>query len=366
MTGPFQKLLPAAGGKLRLKKIQASVPCRIDVGGTLDISTFYYPLRRLAPCTVNMALNLRTVVTLTPHPNRTVKVSSRGFRSAEYAVDDAPFHHPLGLVFAVAAFFGAEGVHIRIDSTSPPKSALGGSSAAAVALVAAFAGALGHIQKLTPALRRKIARLAHAIEASVAGVTCGLQDQLAAAFGGVHAWYWQADPSGTGFKGRSLLSPKAFKKVERRLLLAYCGIPHESRNVNAAWIGQFLKGVRRDRWREIASCSERFAQALAVGDFGAAAAAVNRETAIRRKMTPDVLDEVGRRLIDAAVRLGCGARFAGAGGGGCVWALGHPDDIDRLRGLWKAILSERRDACLLPTQIDADGLRLGERAADAC
>ena len=350
---------PTTSGRwLQIGKIEASAPCRVDMGGTLDISTFFYPLRRLEPCTVNLALNLRTRVTLVPNSNPKVRVSSRGFKSAEYSIEDAPFQHPLGLVFAVAAFFRAEGVHILIDSASPPKSALGGSSVAAVALVAAFARAQGQIQTLTPALRKKIALLAHEIEASVAGVPCGLQDQLAAAFGGVHAWYWQAGLHGAGFKRRTLLGRKALKKIGHHLLLAYCGVPHESRNINARWVGQFLKGSHRDRWQEIVSCTHRFAEAVAAEDYRAAAAAMNRETAIRRKMTPDVLDSVGRRLVDAAVRSNCGARFAGAGGGGCIWALGNLDDIDRLRGSWETILSERTDARLLAVQIDAEGLCL--------
>ena len=358
MTIPSGNFPTSSGRGWGLERIEATAPCRVDIGGTLDISTFYYPLCGLEPCTVNLALNLRTRVTLVPNNNPKVKVSSRGFQSAEYSIEDAPFQHPLGLVFAVAAFFRARGVHILIDSASPPQSALGGSSVAAVALVAAFAKAQGQIQTLTPALRTKIALLAHEIEASVAGVPCGLQDQLAAAFGGVHAWYWQAGLNGTGFRRRTLLGRKALKKIGRRLLLSYCGVPHESRNINARWVGQFLKGSHRDRWQEIVSCTHRFAEAIAAEDYITAAAAMNRETAIRRKMTPDVLDAVGRRLVDAAVRFHCGARFAGAGGGGCIWALGNLDDIDRLRGSWETILTERTDARLLDAQIDAEGLCL--------
>ncbi|MEJ2657784.1 MAG: galactokinase, partial [Desulfobacterales bacterium] len=172
--------------------VGVSAPCRIDMGGTLDISTFYYPLRHLFPCTVNIAIDLRTGVRLFPHDQGFVKISSKGFKSAEYPLEKAPFHHPLGLMFAVAAYFGAEGVHIDIDSSSPPRSALGGSSAAAVALIAAFSEMLGKMGQ-PPMSRRQIALIAHEIEASVAGVPCGLQDQLAAAYGGVNAWYWTGD-----------------------------------------------------------------------------------------------------------------------------------------------------------------------------
>ena len=117
--------------------IEASAPCRIDIVGTLDIKTFHLPLRRLSPCTVNAAINLRTSVRISPYLQGQVKVSSTDFECVSFPEDEAPYNHPLGLMFAIAAYFGVSGIHIGIDSTSPPRSALGGSSAAAaIALVA--------------------------------------------------------------------------------------------------------------------------------------------------------------------------------------------------------------------------------------
>jgi D-glycero-alpha-D-manno-heptose-7-phosphate kinase len=115
---------------LESEPIEASAPCRIDMGGTLDISTFSYPLRHLAPCTFNIALGLRTRVRLQPYARGQIKISSRGFKDAQFPVEVAPFDHPLGLMFATAAYFNARGIHIEIESQSPPRSALGGSSVA--------------------------------------------------------------------------------------------------------------------------------------------------------------------------------------------------------------------------------------------
>jgi len=109
---------------------EASVPCRIDLGGTLDLRTFHYPLTHLKPSTFNIALDLRTNVRLSPYKNGMVKISSKGFESAEYPAGRASFSHPMGLMFAVSSYFGVSGVHIQITSSSPPRSALGGSSAA--------------------------------------------------------------------------------------------------------------------------------------------------------------------------------------------------------------------------------------------
>jgi D-glycero-alpha-D-manno-heptose-7-phosphate kinase len=338
--------------------VNTSAPCRIDMGGTLDIRSFYLPLGYLSPCTVNMALKLRTRVTLLPYEAGMIRVTSKGFDSAAFPLDTAPFNHPLGLVFAVASYFRAEGVHVVVESASPPRSSLGGSSVAAVALVAAF-GTAGAKMGLGPGLSPvQTALLAHAIEESVAGVPCGTQDQLAAAFGGVNAWYWKNGIEGPAFDQQVLLPEGALKDIEARLLVAYCGIPHESKDVNTRWVRQFLAGESRAKWVEITHLTRQFSAAIQQMDIPAAITAMNREMAIRSEMTPDVLDDIGKLLVTAATRSGCGARISGAGGGGCIWALGEAANIHRLRTEWQAILSARADARLLDTGIDARGVTI--------
>jgi D-glycero-alpha-D-manno-heptose-7-phosphate kinase len=342
---------------LETQPVEASAPCRIDMGGTLDIPIFYYPLRHLTPCTFNIAIGLRTRVRLLPYARDLVKISSIGFEEAEFQMDSAPFKHPLGLMFATAAYFKAGGVHIEIESKSPPRSALGGSSSAAVALVAAFFKLMQQGSEVETILnRRNIAMLAYKIEETVAGVPCGIQDQLAAAYGGVNAWHLQANPQQSVFRKKVAVKKSFHKKFERHLLLAYCGRPHASKDINGRWVQQFLGGEHRGHWAEIIDCTKTFVDAIAKRDFKLAVSSMNRETYIRRELTPDVLDTVGKKLVDIAIKNGCGARFTGAGGGGCIWALGEPEDIDRLKQVWEETLSSTNDACLLEVKIDSRGV----------
>ena len=341
------------------KPLEVSVPCRIDMGGTLDITTFHYPLRHLKPCTFNIATGLRTYVRFYPFQKGRIKVSSRGFESVEFRLKEAPFNHPLGLMLAIAAYFGAEGIHIDIHSGSPPRSAMGGSSSAAVALVAGLLKIAegGDAESIS---RDRIALLAHSLESSVAGVPCGMQDQLAAVYGGVNAWYWNADVGGLPYRKYPVVKEPVFKDLEQHMLLAYCGMPHESSNINGKWVKQFLDGQYRGEWEEIAACTHRFVDAVAGSDFQAAVALMNRETGIRRMMTPDVLDDMGKKLVDCAASHHCGARFTGAGGGGCVWALGERKNIRHLRPLWEQLLAEKEEAQLLDFTIDPYGLIIHE------
>jgi D-glycero-alpha-D-manno-heptose-7-phosphate kinase len=336
--------------------IEASAPCRLDMGGTLDIRTFYHPLSWLRPCTVNMALDMRTRVRLHPFSPGQVRVSSRGFESATMPLDSVPFAHPLGLMFAVAYYFRTGGVHIEIESTSPPRSALGGSSVAAVALIAAITKALEQLEEITPPDLAQTAVLAHAIEESAAGLPCGIQDQLAAVYGGIHRWAWPEKLQDPPFRKEALMSNEEAGKFGRHLLVAYCGVPHESHDINGTWIRQFLSGDTRPQWIEIARCSRRFADALGKGDLSGAMEAMHLEMTIRKEMTPDVLNDLGDRLAASASDNGCVARITGAGGGGCLWALGHTGDIDRLRPVWQDILASQPEACLLDCGIDTRGV----------
>lgn len=337
-------------------RVESSAPCRIDMGGTLDIDTFCFPLRHLNPCTFNIALDLTTRVRLRPYREEMIRVSSKGFQSAEFRFDRVPFDHPLGLMFAVAAYFGAHGIDIDIHSSSPPKSALGGSSSAAVALVAAFGKVFEKLGQ-APLPRSRIALLSQAIEASVAGVPCGLQDQLAAVYGGVNLWYWTAGVDEAVFIRESLVDDTDPSRLDKHLLVAYCGFPHVSKDINSRWVKQFIQGQNREDWAEIVRLTRRFADAVKHSDFDSAAEAMNKETRLRRQMTPDVLDDMGEKLFEAAEGCGCGSRFTGAGGGGCLWALGRQKAIGSLRKIWQDLLLQRPEACLLDAKIDHTGLR---------
>ncbi len=341
--------------------ICASAPCRIDMGGTLDISTFYYPLGVWRPSTFNLAVDLRTRVTVLPYEADTVKISSKGFKAASFPAGSAPYDHPLGLMFATADFFNVGGIHIHIESSSPPRSALGGSSSAAVALIAA----LLKWKTASPdrsLSRKKIALLAHGLEAGVARVPCGLQDQLAAVYGGVNAWFWRGTEHATPFVRKKILKKKQIRKMAAHILLAYCGSTHVSATVNSRWAHDFISGRHRKAWRRIAAYTREFIHAVGAGDYTAAAASMNREMALRKMMTPDVLDDMGRALVRTAAKRRCGARFTGAGGGGCVWAVGRRKDIDRLQPEWRRLLSRGGTSRLLDFNIDTRGLTV--RAID--
>ncbi len=343
---------------MNLKKIlensekESSVPCRVDFGGTLDISTFYLPLAHLGPATFNIALDMRTHVRLSPWTSGRIKISSRGFESLDLNRQEIGFDHPLGLMCAIAKYFNVHGVHIHIDSTSPPRSALGGSSSAAVAVIAALYSALDK-----PVHPESIAWLAHYIESSVAGVPCGVQDQTAAAFGGVNLWEWTMGLTGPGFNQIPLYQDtEETDGFNRNILVAYCGIPHVSKDINKQWVEAFVRGEAIHIFEKIAQITKEFFRALQGKNYGLAGELMIQETLLRLELTPEVLDKTGKKLFERAKELNCGARFAGAGGGGCVWAVGGKDQIKDLSLSWQRSLESVDGGEILDTKIDLKGI----------
>lgn len=337
--------------KVFLAALKASVPCRIDCGGTVDIDPLALGLKPFGPATLNIALDLPTTVEVRPAPGQGLVIDSPGFGSLRRG-EAASYASPLGFFLLAADYFGLDDLAITIRSASPPKSALGGSSAALVAAVAAFGRMSG--RKLS---RLEAAQLAHQIEQALFGLPCGRQDHLAAAFGGINLWTWTPG-FGRGYKRRQLLKASAYPVVEARLLVAYPGQTHASSVVNSAWIEGFVSGRHRRVWLRIVEATKNLARAIEQRRWKEAADWLKTETSLRLELTPEVLTAQGLQLVQAAEQAGAGARFCGAGGGGCIYALGPKEAMVRLRPAWAEILAGLPGARFLPSQIDRQGLKL--------
>ncbi len=351
----------APGRRLRAllehRPIMSSAPCRVDSGGTWDIKALALPFEHTGPVTVNLALNLRTYVTLLPFTPGWVKVSSDSFDAQEaYPFAEIPFNSQFGLVFSIASFFQLHGLEIQVTSTSPVKAGLGGSSAAAVATIKACSVAkrLLHEPGVT---RSGILHLAFHLEDAVNMGMCGLQDQGASVYGGVNKWSWGYSRKGRPYERESLLNAEGQRELSKRLLVAHSGRTHVSARINRSWIQEFLEGKTRSGWIAVNGIVNRLARHLREREWEQGAKALREEAAIRKEITPQAFTPIIDQLIQEAEGTGCGARFAGAGGGGAVWALGEIDDIHQLRQKWAHILKGTREARILECAIDPKGVR---------
>ena len=341
---------------LTQQNVRSSAPCRIDSGGTWDIKALALPFQGVEPTTINIALTLRTSVVLSPYRDGWIKISSRGFPRGEiFSKNQIPFNSSFGLFLAAISYFGFHGLDVQINSQSPVKSALGGSSTAMVALIKVLDKVSVRLggKKLS---KEKILHLAYHLEDGVSGGMCGLQDQAAAVYGGVHQWKWRYGNRTSPFEKIPLLDRTGQKKLSKRILVAYSGKSHISSRTNHNWIKGFLSSRTRSGWIKVNKIVHNLAQSIKENDWNQAAGQLQEEMALRKKLTPEALIPITEKLVEQARNAGCGARFAGAGAGGSLWALGEIENIQLLRTIWTKTMTQVKGARVLDCEVDPLGV----------
>ena len=342
---------------LQNENISASAPCRIDAGGTWDIKAMALSFERYQPATFNIALNMRTKVSLLPFRDGMVRITSEGFPDGiSLNSRNIIFSGPFSIFFAAVNFFGFSGLEVKINSESPVKSALGGSSTALVALIKALAKLNESIGNRRRFSKKDILNLGYHLEDGISGGNCGMQDQAAAAYGGVNGWFWNYSSRAMMAKREKLLDKDGMKQLSKRILVAYSGKCHVSAATNRKWLNNFLEGKTRKGWLEANTVVRELIESVKSRKWLESVSLIKEEMKLRRRITPDALIPETSKLIKDAEKKGCGARFAGAGAGGSVWALGEPEDINRLKNKWEMDLAKINGAYILQCAVDPNGV----------
>lgn len=342
--------------------IAATAPCRVDASGTWDLKALALPFERVKPSTTNIALNMRTSALLEPFKPGWVKVrNDETFE--EFPAEQVPLDSRFGLIFAAVSHCGVDGVSLSLAHEAPRYAGLGGSGTLMVAVLGALKTAVARadgreIDAASIEVREEMTALAHHIEDGLHFSNTGMQDQAAAAFGGVHQWEWhyaQVPP----FTRKVLVAPGDEKRLSDRMAVAYVGASHDSSDVNAAQIRDFFTGTTRGKWLEINALGIAFAEGISRGDYRTAVDALQREHEIRCDLVPRRITPVGRILEGIARDHHCGFAVSGAGNGGCVWALGEDAaSVKMLREAWAEMLKDVPTGRVLPSEIAASGLEV--------
>ena len=163
-------------------EITATAPNRVDLaGGTTDIHPLYLLME--GGCTVNVAVNVRSRVTLRTLDESKVRIISEdiGHSIEAWPIDDVPLGGPMGLIGrAVRAAPPERGIEMVTRNEAPAGSGLGASSALLVAALAALLKLRNEDYNT-----RDIIQLATNIETAAIKVPTGKQDHIAAVYGGV-------------------------------------------------------------------------------------------------------------------------------------------------------------------------------------
>ncbi|MCU0487400.1 MAG: hypothetical protein MUE67_00450 [Anaerolineales bacterium] len=247
-------------------------------------------------------------------------------------------------------------LEINLFSEAPSGASTGTSAAVTVAL-------LGALDCLTPGrmTRHEIALAAQRVETELLGQQCGIQDQLASAYGGINFIDMIDYPQATV---QPVHLPAALEwELESRLALVYLGSAHSSSAVHELVLRKLeAAGPECRQLADLRATAGKSRAALLSGDLAALGAAMQENTAAQQRLHPALVSPAAERIIDIARAHGAlGWKVNGAGGqGGSVTLLGDGRAAAR-RAMLDEIESEDPRFRRIPIHLDRDGLRVWQR-----
>ena len=246
-------------------------------------------------------------------------------------------------------------LEVAIRSDAPAGASTGTSASVVVAL-------LGALDRLGPGRRtpQEIAEAAHRVETVHLGQQSGVQDQLAAAFGGAN--FIEITDYPRAVVTPIVLEASIAEELERRLALIFLGRAHSSTSVHERVVRNLeRRGPDCPELDALRAAAERARDALAAADFAALGSAMRDNTAAQAGLHPDLVHRDAWRVIEIArARGAAGWKVNGAGGdGGSITLLsdGRPGAIE---AMVRAVIDDNPALVPVPIAFSPEGLRVSE------
>jgi D-glycero-alpha-D-manno-heptose-7-phosphate kinase len=248
-------------------------------------------------------------------------------------------------------------IDVSIYSDAPAGCSTGTSASVSVALLGALARLHPEKSRMTP---HDIAMAAQSLETNRLGQQCGIQDQLAAAYGGVNLIEMDRYPHARVIPLRA--NPEFGWDLENRLLLVYLGEGHNSSEVHRMVIRELEgEGPESPRLARIRRCAEMAAEAYLDHDMTRLGLLMTENTEAQGFLHHDLIGPHHLAVIEIAKEFGAfGWKVNGAGGkGGSVTILCGADYSVR-REMMQAILAANPAYRIIPITMQRHGLRVWE------
>jgi D-glycero-alpha-D-manno-heptose-7-phosphate kinase len=304
--------------------VESRAPNRIlDLGGWTD--THFAKKGRV----LNFAVSLFARATIRTRKRKGVQIDAVDYGEL-FQVDDivkARYGTDYDLILAALKRMPAKsGLEITISADVPPGCGTGSSAAISVSLLLGLARlrgvALGSAE---------LARLAHRLETEELKLEAGVQDQIAASYGGINFIEIERYPDFT--VSPLCLSRELLFELESSLLLVYEGKGHLSSDVHKSVLERARAEDReiREILAELAQCAEKGKAALLLGKMNAFIDAVNRNHKCQQALHPEIATPRFREIEKLARKLGAEAvKINGAGGGGSMTVIASPGARPRI------------------------------------
>jgi D-glycero-alpha-D-manno-heptose-7-phosphate kinase len=232
------------------------------------------------------------------------------------------------LIAALKVMNIKQGLYVFISADVPPGCGTGSSAAVSVALIKALSVLNGEYL-----VAHEIARFAHRLETEELRIESGIQDQLAAAYGGVSFIEMYEYPN--AYVSPVDVSEETRMTLENRWILVYEGRRHLSGDVHKKVI-QGLKDEGSASHRALSTLKETALaakHALLKGDIIELGKIMDLNNAAQKALHPEITTANFEKIEAIARRVGIvGAMINGAGGGGSIVLIaeaGKKTEIER-------------------------------------
>lgn len=302
--------------------IISKTPYRLSLfGGGTDYPAWYekYPSKVISAAMAHYCyISLKKLPPYFDHANRII------YSKIESVNDISDIEHP-SVRECLKYYDISNGISISHDGDLPARSGIGSSSAFTVGLVNAITTHLGKSNH-----PYNLAKAAIDIEQNRIGESVGVQDQIAAAYGGMNV----IDLSKDDIKVSSLDLSFAYEStLEKHIMLGFSGIDRLS-DVHAKQQVENIKSGKSEKYlKKISSLSDdaycAFLEEESMEQIGAL---LDIQWHHKRQLTNDITTEYIDSIYQKARAAGAyGGKLMGAGGGGFFMFLASPEKHDIIK-----------------------------------
>jgi D-glycero-alpha-D-manno-heptose-7-phosphate kinase len=325
------------------KEVFSRAPVRIcDIGGWTD--THFYKDGAI----FNISINLYSYIRIIRNKTNRIRIISENLDlKEEFNIDNIEYNGRLDLLkAAVRSMDIQEGLDIYARAEAPPGSGAGTSASISVALIAALA----KFKNLTMA-RFEIADLAHSLETEELDLESGVQDQYAAAYGGIN--FMKIDYPNVKIS-KLYLSKNRLLELESQLILVYLGT-HQSNEMHLSVINNVKQADTKtlEALDNLRDCAYKMKKVILTATMNQVGKIMNENWEAQKNLHPSMTNSKIQKLEDLVFKNGAiGFKCNGAGGGGSFTLLAGKGYEYNLK---KTLLNE--GYTLLPCKLDFNGVQ---------
>jgi len=293
--------------------IQSRAPLRISfAGGGTDISPY---CEKYGGCALNATINKYAWATLKLRKDKEIHIESYDFKQnlVFKSIREIRYDGKLDLIKAVVKNMPhiKTGINVFLRCDVIPKSGLGSSAAAFVAMIGAFNYLLGE-ERLG---NYEIAELAYDLERNKLGNKGGRQDQYASVFGGINFIEFEGNDFARVNPIRVLRDHVL--ELEKNLVLVNIGEREKSGDIILDQVHRFKDKDMLIALKKTKETAIEMKHTLARGDLDHFGNLLHLAWQEKKKFSKMISNEYIDKLYDLALKHGAlGGKITGAGGGG--------------------------------------------------